>query len=143
MRKSIFNLMALLMAAIVSIGFVSCGSDDDDNDKDTSPSTSSNQTLLIGTWRHDFGTNGGYNIKQFNSDNTGYSQEYDPNDGGLRRKHDFTYQYDKNTNRIYTRESDGDQGVYEVRELTQNTLILYNTNESGSKALVTYFKVQQ
>ena len=134
MKKYLLSWMTILMVAIVSVSFVSCG--DDDDDKKTGSSVS-----IIGTWRHDFGSDGGYIIMQFNEDNTGYSQEYDPNDGGLRRKHNFTYQYDITMKRIYIRDSDGDQGTYEVRELTNTTLVLYDLNESGDKALEKYVRI--
>lgn len=134
MKKVLLNWMTILMVAIVSVGFVSCGNDEDDG--------KTVEVSIVGTWRHDFGSNGGYTIKQFNKDNTGYSQEYDPNDGGLRRKHEFTYQYDASTKRIYRRDSDGDQETYEVRELTSTTLVLYNLNEVGDKALTRYTRIQ-
>lgn len=133
MKKHLLNWMTILMAAIVSVGFVSCGDDDEKTEDNVS---------LVGTWRHDFGSNGGYIIKQFNNDNTGYSQEYDPNDGGLRKKHDFTYQYDTSSKHIYRRDSDGSQETYEVRELTKTTLVLYDLSESGDKALERYVRIQ-
>ena len=47
MKKNILNWMTILMVAIVSVGFISCGDDDDDKQgsiPDTNPSS------IIGSW---------------------------------------------------------------------------------------------
>lgn len=42
MKKYLLNWMTILMVAVVSVGFVSCGDDDDDDKKETSS--------IVGTW---------------------------------------------------------------------------------------------
>ena len=44
MKKNLLNWMTILMVAIVCVGFVSCGGDDDDSNSVTDPSA------IIGTW---------------------------------------------------------------------------------------------
>ena len=50
----------------------------------------------------------------FSSNNTGYYQEYDEEDGGLRRKHNFTYIYSESQQRLVLIEDDGDTDEYIV-----------------------------
>ena len=64
MKKYLLNWMTILMVAIVSVGFVSCG-DDDDDEKSGTPS-------LVGTWVCDFDPATDY-IVCFKADGTGYS----------------------------------------------------------------------
>ena len=69
MKKNLLNWMTILMVAIVSIGFVSCGDDENGTLKRQEPdsqggsgeSNSSSWTLdvslLIGTWKTTFAGN--------------------------------------------------------------------------------------
>lgn len=92
---------------------------------------------IVGIWKHSFGRQGGYTIKQFNSDETGFSREYDPADGGWHGKHEFTYKYDEQLKRLYRYNTSEKTETYEVRELTNITLTLYNiTYEEGPDTYV-------
>ena len=121
MTKYLFNMIAILMVTIMSVSFSSCGDDGDDKNDGV--------VSIVGKWKYTFST--GYIIKQFNADNTGYSQEYDTQDGGWHKKHEFTYQYDEKQKRLYSIDSDGDSENYEVRELTNKTLVLVEFSSSG------------
>lgn len=70
MKKNLLNWMTILMAAIVSVGFVSCGDDDDDNNsKQVKEETT---TSIIGTWRNSWGDGPrGYTAYSFFDDGTG------------------------------------------------------------------------
>lgn len=45
MKKNLFYLMTILLVSLVSVSFVSCGSDDDEGEISTSP--------IIGTWKYE------------------------------------------------------------------------------------------
>lgn len=64
MKKYLLNWMTILMVAIVSVGFVSCGDDDDEK-------TSSS---IVGTWKCEYSD--GYDIITFNSNGKGTWTEY-------------------------------------------------------------------
>ena len=64
MKKYLLNWMTILMVAIVSVSFVSCGDDDDDDKKETSS--------IVGTWVY-FERDGEYSYSDmytFKSDGT-------------------------------------------------------------------------
>lgn len=132
MKKYFLNYLTILMVAFVSVGFIACSSDDDDNHK--------NKVSLVGTWKYSFST--GYVIKKFNANLTGYSQEYDTQDGGWHKKHEFTYTYDENQNKLYLVESDGENVIYEVRELSAAKLILVEIYKGHYESEIEYYERQ-
>lgn len=68
MKKNLLNWMTILMVAIVSVGFVSCGDDDDVDEKKI------DEVTIIGTWRCDYSD--GYELLTFNSNGKGTYSEY-------------------------------------------------------------------
>lgn len=68
MKKNLLNWMTILMVAIVSVGFVSCGDDDDEDEKKI------DEVTIIGTWRLDYSS--GYELLTFNSNGKGTLSEY-------------------------------------------------------------------
>ncbi len=70
MKKQYFYLLTALLVAVMSVGFIACGSDDDDNDG--VGTTGDNQTLLVGTWnRKVTGSCAGTEGWTFNKNGTG------------------------------------------------------------------------
>ena len=113
MKKNLLNWMTILMVAIVSIGFVSCG-DDDDEKKDSVAS-------IVGTW---VGTVDGQSVTyQYNADNTG---SIISGDVSIR----FTYSYDKDS-RYLTIEIMGETHVFQIYTLTSTTLSGKNVKTGG------------
>lgn len=51
MKKNSYYLLIMLMMAIVSVGFVSCGSDDDDNNGGGAGGTGTLSGSIVGTWK--------------------------------------------------------------------------------------------
>ena len=127
MKKKSFYLWAMMLVAMLCVGFTSCGNDDDD-DVVTG-------TGIVGTWQFDAvenhykdGTSDSYSgfisqygntygiFYKFESNGTGVSYEYE--DGEWDFDH-FQYEYDgKNT--LYTSLT----GNMEVRKLTSSELVL-------------------
>lgn len=68
MKKNLLNWMTILMVAIVSVSFVSCGDDDDEDEKKI------DEVTIIGTWRCDYSD--GYELLTFNSNGKGTYSEY-------------------------------------------------------------------
>ena len=82
MTKKFFQgLFAFFVAAVLSVGFVSCKDDDETPSPGTpgpSVSNPSSAFSLVGTWRCDWveDVEYGYEFATFNSDNTGTWGEY-------------------------------------------------------------------
>lgn len=110
------------MVAIMSVGFVSCGDDDD-------------EPTIIGTWL----LSGDELIYVFNDNGKGEGMEYMYRDGEMviKDRWSFTYTYDvKNDILVYT-EDDGDTDIWDVISLTENTLVL---RENGGTRTLTFIK---
>ncbi len=90
MSKYIFNWLTILMVAIVSIGFASCGGDDDDEKK----SNEGELTAIIGTWMEtqDSGTKL-YLVLLANGHG---SWEVEQSKGHIENDGEFTYTYKDN-----------------------------------------------
>lgn len=96
MKQTKFNWMTILMVAILSVGFVSCGKNDDDDIGGTSS--------IIGTWVCDFDTTTDYVIC-FMSDGTGYG--YFTEDG-LEEDDHFSYKVREDKITLYYHSSYAD-----------------------------------
>ena len=109
MKKYLLNWMTILMVAIVSVGFVSCGDDDDNDKKETSS--------LVGTWVY-FERDGDYSLSlmyTFNSDGTfkhvwqetiSWDKSYSGEESGL-------WKYDSNNHKLTLTTIVGEEpGVY-------------------------------
>lgn len=93
MKKFYLNLLAVLALVVTCVGFASCSSDDDDDkNKDGENAIAGS---IVGTWRSSISDGEGYMTYVFNSDNTGYSQEFD--EGRLHNPDFFTWMYNSNT----------------------------------------------
>ncbi|MBQ9637772.1 MAG: hypothetical protein IJV36_07785 [Prevotella sp.] len=71
MKKNLLNWMTILMVTIVSVGFVSCGNDDDDEKGDS--------VSIVGTWRYSndyYGEPEGYEQYIFKRDGSGYYEDW-------------------------------------------------------------------
>lgn len=89
MRKtSLFQLMTILMVTLLSLGFASCGSDDDD-----SVDSSGNGTIIgtweetdytDGTWQWTFNSNGKGSCKVTNKTTYSFSFDYILNGSSLK-----------------------------------------------------------
>ena len=155
MKKYFLMLLPVLFLAAVSVGFTSCGDDEEVNlpsesaNRDNPEQSHHNDTpdqpnsLLVGTWKYTFSSGSGYQVLQFNSDGVVYSQEYDENDGGWHKKHTYSYRYDESQKKLYLTKSESVR-EYEVRELSTTTLTLYDIQEGSygsSKAMTTYTRI--
>lgn len=118
-KKYLLNLLTFMMVTIVSIGFVSCGDDDDDgNQKDSTVS-------IVGTWRHDFSS--GYILLILKSNGKGLLEEYDSSSRGIEYSEEITYYYDKEKGRYMIIEKDGDATyTYPIQYYNETTLVLVN-----------------
>ena len=105
MRKKNFfwNLLAIMMVAMVSLTMVSCSDDDDEVVKESSP--------IVGTWTWEDDESEDYEIVTFRADGTGtwteYDSYYDESD-----TEQFSYQYNPNTKKLVIHIED------EVEEIT-------------------------
>lgn len=76
MKKNLFQLMAILMVAMLCVGFVSCGSDDED---DHGGGSGTEASALIGTWTREYYTGDGTKAKEtftFKNGSGSYSNAY-------------------------------------------------------------------
>lgn len=111
MKKDLLNWMTILMVAIVSVGFVSCG-DDDDDDKKASAS-------IVGTWRNSWGDDPrGYTAYSFFDDGTGLM--FDKGNGAER----FTYSFSSQTQIVSIEYNEYNTDQINVSNITSNALIM-------------------
>jgi hypothetical protein len=82
MKRNTINWMTILMVAIMSVGFMSCGGGDDDVKKES-------EAPLVGTWRLDFST--GYILLSFSQEGTVRYQEYDKGEWESDKVYHYTY----------------------------------------------------
>jgi len=122
MKKHLVYVV-ILLTIIVNVGLVSCSNDDNNNQ----PTNSS----IVGLWRHNFSS--GYILICFNMDNTGYEQEYDETDGGLRRKHNFSYRYNEDDGHLLIVMDDGDILDYIVMYINKTEMELFNSDDGSDK----------
>ena len=66
-------------------------------------------------------------------DNTGYEQEYDETDGGLRRKHNFSYRYNEDDGHLLIVMDDGDILDYIVMYINKTEMELFNSDDGSDK----------
>lgn len=117
MKKYLLNWMTILMVAIVNVGFVSCGDDDDDKNEEG--------ISIVGTWRHDFSS--GYILLILKSNGKGLLEEYDSASGGIEYSEEITYYYDKEKERYMIIEKDGEYTyTYPIQYYNETTLVLVN-----------------
>lgn len=117
MKKNLLNWITILMVAIVSVGFVSCGDDDDEDEKKI------DEVTIIGTWRLDYSS--GYELLTFNSNGKGTLSEY--NYEGKKEILDeieaFDYIFNEST--MTLRILAGDEvEIWKVESLTSTQMII-------------------
>ena len=117
MKKNLLKWMAILMVAIVSVSFVSCGGDDGDEKENVE----SLDVTILGTW---YGIEGADVVSyQYNADGTGIFSY-----GDVMVK--FSYSYDANAKRL-TQTIKGESYVYEITTLTTDTMVGKNIVSGG------------
>lgn len=134
MKKNLLNWMTILMVAIVSIGFVSCGDDENGTLKRQEPdsqggsgeSNSSSWTLdvslLIGTWKTTFAGND-YEMFDIKANRTYRHYGFA---GGASIDDKGTWTLDVNTKILSMTNEDNTQSS-EILKLTSTELIVFNT----------------
>lgn len=112
MKRKCISWMTILMVAIMSVGFMSCGGGDDDVKKES-------EVSLVGTWRYDFST--GYVLFTFSQDGTVRIREYDH--GEWERDKVYYYTYSNGILHI-TYEDGRERETIEVISLSDTKLVL-------------------
>lgn len=125
MKKFYLNLLAVLALVVTCVGFAACSSDDDD-DKDGENAIAGS---IVGTWRSSISDGEGYMTYVFNSDNTGYSQEFD--EGRLHNPDFFTWVYNPNTKVVKMIFADEDDYVETWTIKSQGSKTITVVNEDG------------
>ena len=117
----------LLLAAFVLV-IPAC------KDKNEVTNDSSENSVIVGTWRYDFGDDG-FIIRTFKKDGNGVYQEYDHR--YIQDTFSFTYYYDKTTEQYKIVETDG--------KYTHTLVVMYvNQTEMvivDGKGAETYYRV--
>lgn len=124
MKKDLLNWMTILMVAIVSVGFLSCGDDDDDEKGGT--------VSLVGTWSLNFGPND-YCLLTFNQNGTVKYQEYD--DGEWEEEDTYNYTYIDGILRL-TYSNGSERETIEVISLSETKLVLKDWPDGGVNTFV-------
>lgn len=125
MKKELINWMAILIVAFVSVGFVSCGSDDPDEKKEDS-------VTLIGTWSMNFGKND-YCLLTFYQNGTVKYQEYDNGEW----EEDETYRYTYNNGiLIFLYNNGNERESIEVISLSSTKLVLKDWPDGGVNTFI-------
>lgn len=111
MEKKSISFMTILMVAIMSVGFMSCGSDDKKDDP----------VSIYGTWRRD-SKSGGYVALKLNSDGTAIQEEYYDDDYW---SHPTTFYYDEKEKCYYIYFYDGaTPDLCRVQYFNETTMVL-------------------
>lgn len=116
MRKNIWKWTALLVAAIVSVDFVSCGNDDveENKPKPNNGGGSTPTSTLVGVWES---LEGG-SVMAFNADGTGYTYSTE----GVIYGSFFTYKYDAKQQTIVFNDSAEASDTWTVSVLDDKNL---------------------
>ena len=120
-KKINLRVTAIMMVAIVSIGFVSCGDDDEKVE---------NGVSLVGTWSLNF--DGGSCLLIFSQDGTCNYQEYDHGKWETPKTYKYTYK-DNILSFTYYSESrhQEETETIEVISLSESILILKDWPDGG------------
>lgn len=124
MKKNLFNWLTILMVAIVSVGFVSCGDDDDDEE--------GGPVSLVGTWSLNFGTED-YCLLSFYTNGTVKYQEYD--DGEWEEESIYSYTYSNGI--LHLTYSNGKtREIIEVISISKTKLVLKDWPDGGVNTFI-------
>lgn len=124
MKKYLLNLTTILMVAIMSGGFVSCGDDDDDNGNGVTISS------IVGSWSG-IGPDDDYITITFKNDGMGY-QTWRGGDGDDY----WVFEYSTDGNILYLFE-EGEYGEFHY-SVSGNTLTLTYIGENGNPTNESY-----
>ena len=117
----------LLLAAFVLV-IPAC------KDKNEVTNDSSENSVIVGTWRYDF-SDDGFIIRTFKKDGNGVYQEYDH--GYIQGTFSFTYYYDKTAEQYKIVEQDG-KYTYTSTVMYVNQTEMVIVDEKGAE---TYYRV--
>ncbi|MBR1652297.1 MAG: hypothetical protein IJ692_02775 [Alloprevotella sp.] len=151
MKTKLFKLMATMFVAVLSLGFTSCGDDEDENnpqrpDEEEVDPRQTEEATIVGSWKWNFDIDG-YEIVTFYANGTGQTYEWDDSDESIKR---FLYSFDKDHMRltitVIEEEDASGRRVYEEREtetytvieFSQERLIILDWGDEGFSTLVPY-----
>ena len=121
MKKNILNWMTIFMVAFVSVGFASCGGDDNKEDDILS---------IVGTWRYDFSS--GYVLLTFNRDGTYTHREFDHGQWEDDKNGKYVFVNNNLSFTYYSKARGKDVSeTYEVISLTTTQLLIKDFLDSG------------
>ena len=136
MKKIYYLLLGLML--VLSTTLVSCS--DDDNPS----SEPSNSSPIEGIWMHKFkvASEGiGVSFYIFNNDRSGYSLEFDDDDGytpgGTEDLDPFRYAYDEKNNKIIMIDDEG-QWEYIIKNLTADVLTWIDLDSNKERTYIKY-----
>lgn len=134
-KKNLWNLLSIMMIAILSIGFVSCSKDDDksNNEGDNPTQETTSQQKLLGTWYVVWQSTELVEIQgyTFNADGTatGYEGKLRASDNYTPRGEQYACHYTFAGNTLSIREDgDGDTETYTVTFNEDGTMTLHKSN---------------
>ena len=135
MKKIYYLLLGLML--VLSTALVSCS---DDNPS----SEPSNSSPIEGIWMRKFkvASEGlGVSFYIFNNDGTGYSIEFDSDDGytpgGTKDMDPFRYAYDEKNNKIIMIDDEG-QWEYIIKNLTADVLTWIDLDSNKERTYIKY-----
>ena len=104
----------MLLIAVTGNFFVACSSDDEDDEFSTSS--------IVGTWKYYFSS--GYILLNLEKNGSGYTQEFDWEDGGLGERDMLSYYYDdeKKCYMVIEIEDGEEDGRFPVLNFNDKTL---------------------
>ena len=136
MKKIYYLLLGLML--VLSTALVSCS--DDDNPS----SEPSNSSPIEGIWMRKFKVISegiGVSFYIFNNDGTGYSIEFDSDDGytpgGTEDMDPFRYAYDEKNNKIIMIDDEG-QWEYIIKNLTADVLTWIDLDSNKERTYIKY-----
>ena len=103
--------MAIIVVATLSVGFVSCGDDDD-------------EVSIVGTWRYD--DSEGYDLFVFKSDGSGIYEEYEyvGNKAVKDGSEKFTYVFNAGTGVLKVVWEDNDVETFKIVFSSSNKFVI-------------------
>lgn len=117
MKKYFWMLLSFVFVATMSVGFVSCGDDDDEVSPDNSEESAVSANDLVGTWRKST-----HVIWVFNADGTMYEHDVDDN-LNIVEGHTETFKYKTENGHLYTQKQKAgkeyswkDEGAYTIAD---------------------------
>lgn len=120
MKKNLIQWMTILMVAIVSVGFISCGNDVDDDKK----SDNGDLTAIIGTWMETQDSR--TKLYLILLPNGRGSWEVEQSEGHIENDGEFTYTYKDNIITISYMDSNTVEKLYVIGLTADRLTIKYD-----------------